>query len=764
MLFFQEGRRQRATAASQAARLEQSAATQYRDKLEALQAVCRTNLGTFDADLITRAFEFAARAHEKHRRKSGEPYFTHPYAVSMIVAQEIPLDDVSVAAALLHDVIEDCEDLSYEDILNEFGSTIADIVDGATKISTILKSKEVTKAENYRKLMVSMINDIRVILVKFADRLHNMRTLEYVGREKQQRIARETLEIYAPLAHRFGLGRLKWELEDLSFKYLHDQEYRQLKEQITLKRRDREELISKFTTSIARELTKLGIKHEISGRPKHLYSIFQKMVERSKTIDEIYDLFAVRIILETEEEKDCYLAYAVVCELFTPIPERYKNYIALPKQNGYKSIHTTVLSDEGRMVEVQIRTRKMHDIAEKGIAAHWAYKESVQIKQSAFDNWIRWVREVLEAQTTPGDDESARQLVDDFKRNLYQEEIVVFTPKGDLRVLPNNSTPVDFAFEIHSEVGLHTIGAKVNGRIVPLNRKLRSGDQVEIITSRNQHLSQDWEQFVITHKAKMAIRRFINDRMKQEQMAGREKWERKLKKLKQRPTDDDMLRVSTMLGYSSPSKLYIAIGTDDVHVDEVAEVLNAPPPAPPLLQIESREPSEVFEQFAHQAREEKGILIEGRQESIQYDFARCCNPLPGDAVLGFVTQGHGIKIHRRSCRNIQRLLESSDSDGDGSDMRNRLVDIDWPAEGDSSYLSGIRVEGEDRPGILNEIALAITSYANTNIRSVNFESEHATFAGAVLVSVKNLEHLQRLIERVRKVRGIIVAERFVEAT
>ncbi|MGB5074969.1 MAG: bifunctional (p)ppGpp synthetase/guanosine-3',5'-bis(diphosphate) 3'-pyrophosphohydrolase [Bacteroidota bacterium] len=730
-----------------------------RQKLEALLSVCRSNLVAVDEDLISRAFTFMVQAHKEHTRKSGEPYATHPYAVAMIVAQEIPLDDVSVVAALLHDVIEDCEDYTYKDIQDEFGTKIADIVEGATKISSILVSKEITKAENYRKLMVSMINDIRVILVKFADRLHNMRTLEFVGDQKQQRIARETIEIYAPLAHRFGLGRIKWELEDLSFKYLYAEEYRKLKSQVSVKRRDREDYIERFCKPLRSELAKANLAFEMLGRPKHLYSIFNKMQDRNKTFDEIYDLFAIRIVLDTKEEKDCYLAYAIVCEVYTPIPERYKNYIALPKQNGYKSIHTTVLGPDGKMVEVQIRTREMHEIAEKGIAAHWAYKESINNKASAFENWIRWVREILESpQVATSDEEGARQLLDNFQRNLYQDEIVVFTPKGDLIVLPNGSTPVDFAFEIHSEVGLHTIGAKVNGRIVPLNRKLHSGDQVEVITSRSQYISGDWEQQVVTHKAKGAIRRFINEQTKQVLQDGRDKWERRAKKLKIPLDEGPLLKAAQILRFQSLSRMLVALAKDEIRVDEIAQAALAPPEIEEGLTLPHRDQQQVFDEFAGRARSEKGIIIQGETSDIEYDFARCCSPLPGDDVIGFVTLGRGIKIHRHNCRNIQRLL-LDDSD---ASMRDRLVEIAWPSNVTTEYLGGIRIEGDDRPGILNEIALAVTSYKSTNIRSVNIETEKTTFHGSVLVTVNNLEHLERLIERLKKVKGISLAERYVD--
>jgi GTP diphosphokinase / guanosine-3',5'-bis(diphosphate) 3'-diphosphatase len=758
MKIFNEGKRRNIFGGLKRSPASASLAVQHQ-KLDALLAVCRSNLTVVDGDMITRAYNFMQQAHREHRRKSGEPYATHPYAVAMIVAQEIPLDDVSVAAALLHDVLEDCEEYTYDDLLQDFGQNIADIVDGVTKISTILISMEITKAENYRKLMVSMINDIRVILVKFADRLHNMRTLEFVSEAKQERIARETLDVYAPLAHRFGLGRIKWELEDLSLKHLHPDDYRKLKVQIAEKRRDREDYIERFSKPLRGELDKAGLRFEISGRPKHMYSIFKKMVDRNKAFDEIYDLFAIRVILDTEEDKDCYMAYAIVCEVYTPIPERYKNYIALPKQNGYKSIHTTVLGPDGKMVEVQIRTRTMHEIAEKGIAAHWAYKESTQAKGSPFENWVRWVREVLESpQAAAGDEEGARQLLDNFKRNLYQDEIVVFTPKGDLVVLPNGATAVDFGFEIHSEVGLHTIGAKVNGRIVPLSRKLQSGDQVEIITSRNQFISPDWEQSVVTHKAKVAIRRFVNEQTKQIIQKGREKWERKAKKLKIASDEEPLLKAARTLKYPSVSKLLVALAKDEIDVDDIIGAWRADDEKPPATSAPVRDQQDVFNEFADVARSEQGIMIEGEQTNIEFDFARCCSPLPGDDIIGFVTLGKGIKIHRRSCRNIQRLL----MDGEESPMRDRLIEISWPSEQGLNYLGGIKVTGEDRPGILNEIALAVTSYQSTNIRSVNIETDKTFFYGSILVSVRNLEHLERLIERLKKVKGISSAERYVE--
>ncbi|MBI4809874.1 MAG: bifunctional (p)ppGpp synthetase/guanosine-3',5'-bis(diphosphate) 3'-pyrophosphohydrolase, partial [Ignavibacteriales bacterium] len=432
----------------------------YKKKLEDLIAICRKNLPMVNEDLIRRAFQFSLDAHKNDMRASGDPFFNHPFEVAMIVAKEIPLDDVSVASALMHDVAEDTE-FTVKDIRHEFGDTIADIVDGATKISDIFRSHEVTQAENYRKMLLSMVNDIRVMLLKFADRLHNMRTLEYLPKDKQVRLAKETLDIYAPFTHRFGLAKIKWELEDLSFKYIHPAEYEEIAHKLKAKRKERESYIKKFIQPLEKRLKDEGMKFEMEGRPKHLYSIFNKMKVRAKPIDEIYDLFAVRIILDTENNNDCFTVYGILTSIYMPIPERFKNYISVPKKNGYQSIHATVIGPEGRMVEVQIRTRGMHEIAEKGVAAHWRYKENLTTLDEELENWISWVREIFEH---ADDDAPDKQLMESFKLTLYQDEIYLFTPKGELKILPKSATPVDFAYAVHSNIGDHCLSAKVNGR------------------------------------------------------------------------------------------------------------------------------------------------------------------------------------------------------------------------------------------------------------------------------------------------------------
>ena len=503
----------------------------YKKQLDNLLQDCRNNLSTkkINENLITNAFKFALEAHRNDKRASGEPYFSHPYEVATIVAKEIPLDDISVAAALLHDVVEDTK-FTIKDIEAEFGAEVAEIVDGATQIEGIFENYELKQIESYKKMILSMTSDIRVMLIKFADRLHNLRTVEFLNNARQVRMAQETLEIYAPLAHRFGLSNVKSELEDLSFKCLDRKSYDDIANKIKEKKREREKFIKRFIEPIREGLNSQKLKYEISGRAKHIYSIYRKIKTRVKSFDEIYDLFAVRIILESTNKYDCFAAYGICSQIYIPIPERFKNYISLPKQNDYQSIHTTLMSKEGKLVEVQIRTREMHEIAEKGIAAHWKYKENVKLNDKKIEDWMKSIRETFE--NASKEDVTSRQLIESFKLNLYQDEIYCFTPKGELKILPSKSTPIDFAFEIHTEVGMKCIGAKVNGRIVTLDTPLKSGSQVEIITSKNSKPKRDWEKFVVTHKARNDIKRYFNSERRELIAKGKELFEKKLKKNK----------------------------------------------------------------------------------------------------------------------------------------------------------------------------------------------------------------------------------------
>ncbi len=722
--------------------------SKYKKKLDDLLSVCRKNLRSVDEDLITRAFTLSLEAHKNNLRASGEPYFLHPYEVAMVVAKEIALDDVSIASALLHDVVEDT-DFELKDIRAEFGDAIADIVDGATKITDIFESHEVTQAESYRKLLLSMVNDIRVILIKFADRLHNMRTLEYLPPEKRLRLAKETLDIYAPFAHRFGLAQIKWELEDLSFKHLHVQEYEKIARQLRSKRREREHYINRFVQPIKKGLIDAGLTFEVTGRPKHIFSIYNKMLKRNKPLEEIYDLFAVRIILDTKDNSDCFIAYSIVTELYKPIPERFKDYISVPKKNGYQSIHTTVIGPDGRMVEVQIRTKAMHDIAERGVAAHWIYKESNASFDKDLESWTNWVREIFEQKN----DQTPKELLESFKLNLYQDEIYVFTPKGDLKILPRSSTPIDFAFEIHSNVGYHCIGAKVNGRIVPLNTALRSGDQVEIISSKNQTPNQDWEQFAITHKAKSHIRRFFREESRKKSDEGRETWEKKVKRRKISISSEEFDKFVHALKFNDAQEFYLAIANQNIDVDTLVEQYVVRLKHPAAEDAEHVPDTDtLFTKFINTARDiTSGISVLGMNDNFMHQYAKCCNPIPGDDIIGFVTTGEGIKIHRKDCKNIisLRLAESA-----------RIVDVGWPSANEADFMTGIHIGGEDRPALLSDITHAISTYQNTNIRSVNMDSRDSLFDGKVILYVKDTDHLTRIMEKIKRIPGIQSVERF----
>ncbi|HLP28365.1 MAG TPA: bifunctional (p)ppGpp synthetase/guanosine-3',5'-bis(diphosphate) 3'-pyrophosphohydrolase [Candidatus Didemnitutus sp.] len=714
----------------------------------------KRHLQRFNVDLVSRAFRFCVEAHKKDLRVSGEPYYTHPANVALIVMREIPLDDVSVVAALLHDVVEDTT-FSLKDLRAEFGAEVAEIVDGATKISDVFNSREITQAENYRKLLLSLVNDVRVILVKFADRLHNMRTIESLSRERQERMARETMEIYAPFAHRFGLGNIKWELEDLSFKVLHRDAYDDIKRQLNTSREEREDFIERFSKPIAERLTEHGVKFEINGRPKHLYSIYKKMVTQGKSLDELYDLFAVRLILDTEENNDCFLAYGIVSEIFRPVPERFKNYISVPKKNGYQSLHTTVISADGKRVEIQIRTRAMHDFAERGVAAHFRYKAenggtASWVDSSDLEEWANWVRDVFEN----AGEEAAKELLESFKLNLYQDEIYVFTPKGDLRILPKGATPIDFAFDIHSQVGAKCIGAKVNGRIVPLDHALNTGDQVVILTSRNQTPHRDWERIAITHKAKTHIRRILNDERRARVTEGKELWEKRAKKLNLHINEDDLEKLVLQLKYDSRSEFYAALGSGTLSPETAGDqILGLVQPASATTK---EAPSNLtFEQYTDTARDNtNGVFLVGQDapsSKILFSYARCCNPVPGDDVVGIVTIGSGIKVHRATCHNVIDLHDK---------LKPRLVALDWAKSQRNEFLAAVKITGDDRPGMLNEITSAVVSISKTNIRGVNIDAYDSMFEGILTVYVTDLDHLKKIFDKLHKIKGVQTVERF----
>ncbi len=726
------------------------------DDLAFLLSECRVNLPKADEQLISKAFRFCVKVHENDRRASGEPYYIHLLEVALIVVREIPLDDVSVASALLHDIVEDHANYSVKDIRAEFGSAIAEIVDGVTKITDITKSREIKQAESYLKLVLSLVKDVRVILLKVADRLHNMRTLDHLTPAQQARIARETLDVFAPFAHRFGLGNIKWELEDLAFKYIDREQYDFIKRELNSTRAEREVYIEKFISPIAERLRQANASFEINGRPKHIHSIFNKMISREKTIDELYDLFAIRIILNTESKNDCFFVYGLVSEIYTPVPERFKDYISVPKKNGYQSLHTTVIGADGKRVEVQIRTRAMHEVAEKGVAAHFRYKsEALNNSSAIFQNkdleeWANWMRDVLEN----NDDNAIPDLLESFKLTLYQNEIHVFTPKGELRNLPLGATPLDFAFSIHSQVGNHCIGAKVNGRIVPLDYKLQNGDSVEILTSKNQMPNRDWERLVVTHKAKSHIRKYLNEEKRRKQHEGKEMWERKVKKSNFHLNDDALERILQSLKFENKGEFYYALGIGTANVDGIATLVREKlKPGAPVNESPSTETN--FQTILNTARgNTSGVYVIGDAQNtsaLLYSYAKCCNPVPGDEIMGVVTTGIGIKVHRQSCKNILDLQQK---------MVSRLMDLQWSSLLQGDFIAAIRITGEDRTGMLNDITTAVASYNNTSIRSVNIHAFESVFEGVVTVLVKNTEHLQRIFDKLRKIKGVKTIDRF----
>ena len=733
---------------------------EFESRLSDLLSICREVLPTVDEDLIRRAFKLGYWAHRNDRRISGERFIIHPIEVATIVARDIGFDDVSVAAALLHDTVEDTE-FSLDFIREEFGDGMASIIDGLTKIGDVFASRELGQAENVRKLMLSMATDIRVILVKFADRLHNMRTVESLPKQKQLKIASETLELFAPLAHRFGFHSVKSELEDLSLKILDPEEYQEIAKSLRASKTDREVYIKRFIEPLKERLESDNFEVEISGRSKNIYSIFRKMKRQNKPIEEIYDLFAIRIVLKSQGKKgkeDCWRVYSIITDLYKPLPERFRDFISVPKSNGYQSLHTTVLGPEGRRVEVQIRTDEMHAIAERGVAAHWKYKEGVSEQDRQMEQFLSWVRDLLENPKP----EQATEFVKEFRLNLYDEEIYVFTPKGLLMTLPTNATPVDFAFQVHTEVGLHCIGAKVNGKMVPLSYKLKSGDQVEVITSKKQTPNPDWMKFVVTHKARSRIRHWINEKRRRAVELGHDIWEKKMTKADLTLDEQDLGRIASKLRFPNPQQMFyeIGVGLYDAQ-DFVTYVKNGAgerrsEDAAEVQELEDEALRLQYENFLDTAQSsvQPALMIDGELHTdIVTKYASCCNPIPGDEVFGYVSRSDGIKIHRVNCRNAPNLLINHPD---------RIVPVEWSRQKDVQFLSALRVMGEDRVGIVSDITTVISKNLKTNIRSITVDSDDGVFEGTIVCYVTDLEHLRRVIERIKRIDGIHGVYRFEE--
>jgi len=723
-------------------------------QLENLLALSRSSLGKVDEDLIRRAFRLSHWAHRNDSRASGEPYIMHPLAVAQIFVEQIGLDDIGVAAALLHDVVEDTN-ISLEFLEDSFGPVLSNIIDGLTKISGAFQSRDVGQAENVRKLMLSMATDIRVIFVKFADRLHNMRTIGSLPKNKQLKIAAETLELFAPLAHRFGFFALKSEFEDLSLKVLNPTEYEAITRSLFESKRERDDLEKKIVDPLRDKLREEGFEFDIYGRTKNIYSIYRKMQHQNKPLGEIYDIFAIRIVLKRNGQKgkeDCWRVYSIITDLYKPLPERFRDFLSVPKSNGYQSLHTTVLGPDGRRVEVQIRTEEMHTVAEQGVAAHWKYKENVSASDAEMDRFLEWVRELLE---NP-DPEHASEFVQDFRLNLYDEEIYVFTPKGDLFTLPKDATPVDFAFLIHTEVGYHCIGAKVNAKMVPLSYKLKSGDQIEVITSKKQTPNPDWIKFVVTQKARSRIRHTIKEKRRKATELGRQAWEKKAKKLNLQLTEQEMNRAAARLKFPSSEQMFFDIGSGFFDVSEFTRVVTTDHSAPEE-QVDNQEKDLLmFDKFLDTAQSAGGsaLLIEGEfQADILTHYAPCCNPIPGDDVFGYVSRTGGLKIHRVNCLNAPDLILNH---------ADRVVNVDWSRQKNLQFVAALRVMGEDRVGLVSDVTTVISKNLKINISSLTVDTEDGIFIATILLLVKDVSHLKKLMQRIKRIQGIHGVFRYEE--
>lgn len=689
-----------------------------------------------DVALLTRAFHFAEEAHKDQLRKSGAPYFEHCVEVAKILC-DLRMDYFTIAGGLLHDVVEDTG-VAVAEVEEKFGKEVAVLVDGVTKISGLkFDSLEAQQAENFRKMLLSMVKDIRVILIKFADRLHNMRTIEFLPEKKRARIAIETRDVYAPLAHRLGIAKVRWELEDLALKTLSPKTYWELVQKIAEKRQEREAYIRRITTPIRKELKQAGTIAKITGRPKHFYSIYQKMLRQEKTFEEVYDLSAIRIV--TKKVEDCYFALGIVHSLFTPIQERFKDYIATPKTNMYQSLHTMVIGPGGKMVEIQIRTEEMHRTAEEGIAAHWRYKEG-KSKEDELDKHLVWLRQMIDWQHDTSD---PQEFMENLRIELFQDEVFVFTPKGDLFRLPVGSTPVDFAFAVHTKIGMHCLGAKVNGKIVPLNHKLHSGDSIEIITGNNQKPNPDWIKFVRTSKARSKIKKWIKESMlEQSQKLGEEILHRQFKQLNIRRDEVDLKTVAQSFGLGDTPDLFSAVGRGDISTQQV---INRVAPE----KRESPKPDENFiKKFLTRARgSAKGVRVHGI-DNLLIHFGKCCQPVPGDRILGFVTQGQGVVIHRSDCKNVLKHMENPE----------RNIEVEWDVEQSKRFMVRLHMLGEDRRNFLRDISDSI-SQTDTNIVSVEMRAQDSMVHSNIIIEVENLQHLTRVLNKISKVKGVINVER-----
>jgi guanosine-3',5'-bis(diphosphate) 3'-pyrophosphohydrolase len=712
--------------------------SRYRRQFDRLLKEMHSYIKNPDLDLLRRSYRFAFKSHKYQLRKSGVPYIEHCLETTKILI-DLRMDVITIAAGLIHDVVEDTG-IRIDEVREQFGEEVALLVDGVTKISELkFQSQAEKQVENFRKMIFSMVKDLRIIMIKFADRLHNMRTIEHLPQKTAERIAIETRDVYAPLAHRFGIARIKWELEDLSLKVLDNNAYEDLLKKVAESREKREQYIKQITKPIQDELEINDISSEVTGRAKSIYSIYRKMENRIKPFEEIYDLLAIRIIVDRVDE--CYFALGVVHTLFSPVHDRFKDYIATPKLNMYQSLHTTVVGPQGRMVEIQVRTNHMHRIADIGIAAHWKYKEGKQ-SEDELDRYSSWLREMIDWQKDTVDPE---EYMDILKTDLFISEVFVFTPKGDLFKLPIGSTPVDFAFAVHTDVGLHCIGAKVNGRIVALNTKLRSGDAVEIITSNNQRPSRDWIGFVKTSKARSKIKHWIKETQFQEAVKlGEEILTKGLKRYRIRYSKDQLKICARELGKESLERLYADLGQGEASLHKVIEFLA---PEKTLTRIKDKKQN-IFERYVFRARgSAKGIRVQG-MDNLLIRFAQCCHPVPGDPIMGFISKGRGIVIHRRDCHNSLKLMEHPEKN----------VEVAWDVDNQETFLVQLRVLASVRKDFLKDITESISSL-DTNIIKIDMNTENSVITCYMILEVKDLLHLTHIKQKIFWIRGILSVER-----
>ncbi|MDX2305171.1 MAG: bifunctional (p)ppGpp synthetase/guanosine-3',5'-bis(diphosphate) 3'-pyrophosphohydrolase [Microscillaceae bacterium] len=733
-----------------------------------LRRTIRPLLKEGDAKLIRKAFSVAQEGHKEMRRKSGEPYILHPLAVAQIVVEEINLGPTAVASALLHDVVEDTE-WSLEDIEREFGPKIAQIVDGVTKIKSSghydLDLGVSDQAENFRKMILALSNDVRVVLIKLADRLHNMRTLGSMERNKQLKIASETIFIYAPLAHRLGLYKIKTELEDLYLKHSRHDVYREIAEKLQKTKAQRTKFINEFIAPIQEALEKAGFNARVFGRPKSIYSIWNKMQKQNIPFEQIYDLFAIRIVVNAKgknEKPDCWRIYSLVTDFYKPNPDRLRDWISTPKANGYESLHTTVMGPEGKWVEVQIRTKRMDEIAENGYAAHWKYKEQVTqqngkalYKESGLDTWVRTLRELREQNK----DLSATEFISAFRDNFFNEEVFVFTPKGDLKSLPNGATVLDFAFDIHTEIGTHCLGAKVNQKLVPLSYKLKNGDQIEILTSKQAKPSADWLRFVVTTRARSKIKEFIQSQKKEYILKGKEIVQVKFKKAQLELSDNTKNELKIALGFKDLSNMFYDIGRGYINNKQLnkfiqwkkerlrrLEVRNTP-------EAKAKIRDEVFPPKI-QANDLSKIdtLVIGEEGMLDYSLAKCCNPIPGNDVFGFITINEGIKVHRIDCPNAVEMM---------SNYGYRVIKTVWQSQKELLFQVELKIIGSDRIGLVRDVTQVISSDMKVNISSIDVGiTDEGIFEGTIKLFVRNTNHLDTLMEKIKNIEGVENVNRF----